>query len=108
MYYTPKERVDIGRRVFARELTQQDAARQYGVSQQSIVNYVREYMKGKGIPVVPEASEAIGADLPDYKAMSKDELITVIMKKEIEVARAKKGYSAKGGGKTKEFSPIKG
>ena len=54
MYYTPKERVDIGRRVFARELTQQDAARQYGVSQQSIVNYVRKYMKGEGIPRLPK------------------------------------------------------
>ena len=46
--------------------------------------------EGGGIPIVPEASEAIGADLPYYKAMSKDELIEVIMKKEIEVARAKK------------------
>ena len=47
-------------------------------------------MKGEGIPIVPEASEAIGADLPYCKAMSKDELIEVITKKEIEVARAKK------------------
>ena len=38
--------------------------------------------------------------------MTKEELIKEIMKKDIEVARAKKGYTVKGGGKTKEFITI--
>ena len=38
--------------------------------------------------------------------MTKEELIRELMRKDIEVARAKKGYAAKGGGKTKEFITI--
>ena len=38
--------------------------------------------------------------------MSKEELIKEIMKKDIEVARAKKGYSVKGGGKGKEYNIL--
>ena len=35
--------------------------------------------------------------------MSKEELINEIMKKDIEVARAKKGYTVKGGGIASSF-----
>ena len=106
MYYSMQERVDIGRKVFNHQITKEEASRQYGVSMQSIVNYVREYMKTAKIPIVPEAEEALGEQAPDYSGMSKDQLIAEIMKKDIEVARAKKGYAVKGGGKTKEFSSI--
>lgn len=107
MYHTPKERMDIGRRVFAHELSKEDAAREYEVSVQSIVNYVKDYMKESRIPVVPEAADTIGIQTPNYSEMTKDQLINELMKKDIEVARAKKGYTVKGGGKTKEFSSIK-
>lgn len=49
MFYTPSERVGIGRRVFAHEITKEAAAREYSVSIQSIVNYVKENMKSAGI-----------------------------------------------------------
>lgn len=39
--------------------------------------------------------------------MTKEELINELMLKDIEVARAKKGYAVKGGGKAKEFISIK-
>ena len=38
MFYTPSERVSIGRRVFAHEITKEAAAKEYSVSVQSIVN----------------------------------------------------------------------
>lgn len=107
MYYTPKARIDIGRKVFTHELSKEDAARKYEVSVQSIINYVKDYMKENHIPVVPEATDTIGIQTPNYSEMTKDQLINELMKKDIEVARAKKGYTVKGGGKTKEFSSIK-
>ena len=32
MFYTPKERIDIGRLVFTREITKEDAAKEYDVT----------------------------------------------------------------------------
>jgi transposase len=106
MYYSAQERLDIGRKVFNHQISKEEAAREYGVSMQSIINYVKEYMRSANIPAVPKAAEAIGDQAPDYSEMTKDQLIAEIMKKEIEVARAKKGYAVKGGGKTKEFISI--
>lgn len=108
MFYTPSERVSIGRRVFAHEITKEEAAREYSVSIQSIVNYVREYMKSAGIKAIPEADAPLAGGSPNYSEMTRDQLIAEIMKKDIEVARAKKGYAVKGGGRTKEFISSKG
>ena len=108
MFYTPSERVSIGRRVFAHEITKEAAAKEYSVSIQSIINYVKEYMKSAGIKVIPEADAPLAGDSPNYSEMTKDQLIAEIMRKDIEVARAKKGYAVKGGGRTKEFISIKG
>ena len=55
MFYAPSERASIGRRVFAHEITKEDAAKEYSVSMQSIINYVKEYMKSAGIKAIPEA-----------------------------------------------------
>lgn len=91
MYYTAEQRVDIGRRVFAHEISKEAAAREYSVSIQSIVNYVKEYMGQAGIKAIPEASSPLSEGSPNYSEMTKDQLIAEIMKKDIEVARAKKG-----------------
>jgi hypothetical protein len=107
MFHTPNERVSIGRRVFAHEITKEEAAREYSVSIQSIVNYVKEYMKSAGIEAIPEADAPLSGGSPNYSEMTKDQLIAEIMRKDIEVARAKKGYAVKGGGRTKEFISIK-
>ena len=106
VHYMPKEREDIGKRIFTHEITKKEAAEEYGVSEQPIVNYVREYMKANKIPVVPDAGDAICIDMPDYAQMTKEQLISVIMKKDIEVARAKKDTRRKKGGKDKEFASI--
>ena len=38
-----------------------------------------------------------------YESMGKPELIRELMRRDIEVARLKKGYSVKGGGSKKEY-----
>lgn len=106
MFYTPKERIEIGRRVFTHAITKEEAAMEYDVSIPCIVNYVKEYMKANGIKPVPEVGDP-AAPAQDYSQMSKEQLIAELMRKEIEVARAKKGYSVKGGGRTKEFISIR-
>ncbi len=47
-------------------------------------------MKTNKIPIVLEAGYAICIDSPDYAQMTKEQLISVIMKKYIEVAKTKK------------------
>lgn len=105
MYYTQKERIEIGCRVFTHEITKEEAAKQYDVTIPCIVNYVKEYMKVNNIKPIPEVNESFET-FQDYNGMSKEQLIAELMRKDIEVSRAKKGYSVKGGGKTKEFIPI--
>jgi hypothetical protein len=40
--------------------------------------------------------------------MSKEQLMKELMKRDIEIARSKKGYAAEGSGTEKEFVSIKG
>ena len=106
MYYTPEERLNSGRRVFTQEISKEQAASEYNISITTVVNYVKEYMKANKISIVPKVDTSEIIETPDYSTMSKEELINEIMKKDIEVARAKKGYTVKGGGKTKEYNIL--
>ena len=106
MYYTPKERIDIGRKVFTHAMTKDEAAKEYGVTETCINNYVKEYMKEQGIPIIPQITNSIEL-VKDYTSMTKDQLIAELMLKDIEIERAKKGYTVKGGGKTKVYSILK-
>ena len=99
MYYMPEERLNIGQ-----EISKEKAASEYNISITTVVNYVKEYMKANKISIVPKVDTSEIIETPDYSTMSKEELINEIMKKDIEVARAKKGYTVKGGGKTKEYN----
>lgn len=105
--YSVDDKVEIGRQVYTHEITKTEAAKKHEVSIRSIVDCVKLYMKQNNLTPIPEASEEITDEKPNYNEMSKEELIKEIMKKDIEVARAKKGYIVKGCGKTKEFSSIK-
>lgn len=107
MYSTKEERIAIGKDVCQHKMTAEEASRRYGVTTASISNYCREYLKSIGLDPVPSPSDPVVRDgAPDYLAMTKEELIRELMRKDIEVARAKKGYAVKGGGKTKEFISI--
>lgn len=107
MYYTIEKKIDIGRKIFLHKITKKEAREEFGLTEYEATTCVKAYMRSEGIPPVPIVEDANGIELPDYASMSKGELIAEIMRKDIEVARAKKGYTAKGGGKAKEFKPIK-
>ena len=47
-------------------------------------------MKANKISIVPKVDTSEIIETPDYSTMSKEELINEIMKKDIDVARAKK------------------
>ena len=89
----------------------------YGFGDATLDNYLREYKKSVGIPIVPknkivskskdnafEIAKTI--DLDAYMAMSKEELIDELIKAKANELRAKKGYEVKGDGANKEFISL--
>ena len=52
-------------------------------------------MRSIGIEPLPKGTKRV-EPAKDYRSMTKDEFINELMPKDIEVARAKKGYAAKG------------
>ena len=103
MWYTDNEKLDIGRRVYTHEISKEQACKEYDISIITVVNYVKLYLKAHNIPAIPEVMNTKGVEIPNYQEMTKNELITELMKKDIEIARTKKGYNVKGGGKEKEY-----
>lgn len=103
MWYSDEEKEVIGRRVYTREITKEEACDEYNISITTVINYVKHYLKVHNIPAVPEVINTKGVEIPNYQDMTKSELITELMKKDIEIARTKKGYNVKGGGKEKEY-----
>ena len=87
-----KEKLDIGRRVYERKQTAKEAAEENGVTLQTVYLYAREYMKSIGVDPLPKGIKRPEPSA-DYRSMTKEELINELMLKDIEVARAKKGYA---------------
>ena len=115
MKYTEDERLEIGRKVYAGEMTVRAATEQYHVSHTSIENYVALYREKEGLPprdynCNPNRSKLIkvktSSDYSEFETMTREELIGEIIKARIGEARAKKGYMVKGDGARKEFVPI--
>lgn len=104
MKFTKEEKQDIGRRVCNHELTMSAASKAYGCSIASINNYTRLYRMENGL--IPIQKQRVAIDISKYQDMSKEELIDQILRVEIEVARAKKGYEVKGDGSKKEFVSL--
>jgi len=69
-----KERLDIGRQVYERLLTKEEAARKYGVSVPCIYAYVREYTISIGIEPLPKGTKRV-EPAKDYHSMTKDDFI---------------------------------
>jgi transposase len=104
MKFTSEEKLDIGRRVCNHELTMSAASKEYSRSLASINNYARLYRIKNGITPIQNEREVM--DVSKYKDMSKEELIDQILKAEIEVARAKKGYEVRGDGSKKVYVSL--
>lgn len=111
MKYTEEERLDIGRRVYNREFTYSTAAVEFGLHPSTVRDYVTYYRHKHNLPARKReksirnepSSYSIQYDSSDYESMSKEELITELIRSKIRESRLKKGYEVKGDGAEKEY-----
>ena len=114
---TKKEKIEIGKKIHDGEMTVKDAVDAFGASRATVWRWSKAYEQNPGQEgkpkVTPSPSKPLGvsaaAPAPaEYEAMGKEELIRELMRRDIEVARLKKGYSVKGGGSKKEYVTSSG
>ncbi len=113
MKYTPEERMDIGRRVYEREMTCQAAAEVFGIHKHTAKRYLWMYRDTKGLPpktgrpeglqIAGAAASTLSGDITEYENMSREELIRELVLSKINEERAKKGYEVKGVGAEKKY-----
>lgn len=122
MKLTKEERMDIGRRMYNREITFRDVISMYDVSESCAHKCMTDYKRLHSIPLckpnretqqssdnrpIKLISKGVSeADIEAYMAMSKEELINALILAKVNEARAKKGYEVKGDGASKEFVPL--
>src|SRR5574344_295040 len=83
-------------------------AAKYNVPLKTFEKWITAYNKDSTVfddnkPVKYNNSTKPFEDMPDYSSMSNDELQKELMKRDIEIARLKKGYSVKGCGTKKVY-----
>ena len=116
MKYTREERLDIGKRIYEGEINRYQAAAEYGISDVTARDYMRQYRFTNGLPVkgarrskqerVQSKPVVLGPGLEEYETMTKEELIRELVRSKIREARLKKGYEVKGVGVEKVFIPL--
>lgn len=105
--YSHEKKVDIGRLIYTHLITGSSAMKTYEISKEQAIKYVKFYQESIGEDPIPKVKEETLEEKPNYQEMTKEQLIKELMKKDIEVARAKKGYAVTRNGKTKEFNILK-
>ena len=105
MKYTKEERLDIGRKLYNNEITRQEAAMMYGISELTAREYMRLYRDLNRLPAKQQRQsfsapsfKAARAGLEELESMTKEQLIQELVKARITEARLKKGYEVKGDG----------
>ena len=117
MKYTREERLVIGKRIYDGELNRYQAALEYGISEASARDYMRQYRFTNGLPAKSSGGKIkresvqpkpviLDPDLEEYKSMTKKELVRELVRSKIREARLKKGYEVKGVGVEKVFIPL--
>ena len=113
MKYTEEERLDIGRRMYLREITYKEAMEIYGLSESAAHKYMADYKRAHSIPLGNSGgserttpSMKSSPDMEAYMAMSKEELINELILAKANELRAKKGYEVKGVGANKEYTSL--
>lgn len=111
MKFTCEERLDIGRRMYNKEISYKDAMELYSISETCAHKYMTDYKRAQGIPVNSHnvstpSIQTPSLDMESYMSMSKEELINELIKAKANELRAKKGYEVKGVGANKEFIPL--
>ena len=114
MKYTLEQRLDIGREIYSRSITVNEAAIKYAINNYTAREYMRFYRDKNNLPPLnqndpieiskkQEKKKDQVVDYNDLESMTKDELIDEVIKARINTERAKKGYIVKGDGQEKEF-----
>ena len=117
MKYTREERLVIGKRIYEGELNRYQAAVEYGISEASARDYMRQYRFTNGLPAKSSGGKIkresvqpkpviLDPDLEEYESMTKEELVRELVRSKIREARLKKGYEVKGVGVEKAFIPL--
>ena len=117
MKYTREERLVIGKRIYDGELNRYQAAAEYGISEATARDYMRQYRFTNGLPAKSSGGKIkresvqpkpviLDPDLEEYKSMTKEELVRELVRSKIREARLKKGYEVKGVGVEKVFIPL--
>ena len=117
MKYAREERLAIGKRIYDGELNRYQAAEEYGISEHTARDYMRQYRfangfpaKGPGVRINRESVQpkpvVLDPVLEEYESMTKEELIRELVRSKIREARLKKGYEVKGVGVEKVFIPL--
>jgi len=111
MKFTKDEQLDIGRRMYDKEINYREAMELYNISESCAHKYMTDYKKSQGIPLKPHSASVsstqfTSSDMETYMSMSKEELINELIKAKANELRAKKGYEVKGVGANKEFVPL--
>ena len=112
MKYTKEQRLNIGKRIYDGEISRYEAAEEYGISDQTARDYMRQYRDANKLP--PKHGRPCTYDLAktntkpapegieDYESMTKEELIDALIMARINEARLKKGYMVEGVGAEKK------
>lgn len=106
-----KERLLIGKQIHDGEISIGQCVEQRGVSHETAYRWLREYRASVGLKMPNPSPKPLGVSAAAgeaYESMGKPELIRELMRRDIEVARLKKGYSVKGGGSKKEYVTSSG
>lgn len=90
MKYTKEEKLQIGRRIYDGEITRNQAAEEYGIGEYTARDYMRFYRDINNLPPKSnggrrKSGEAFSyagklPEMAELKAMTKEELIQVIIK----------------------------
>ena len=105
---TLEERIALGKAIYESGLTHLAAGQIYGISEETARRYKILYEQSVGIPHLthetkPSVASKEAFSQEDFQSMSKEELISELMKSKINEARLKKGYMVKGDGANKEY-----
>ena len=108
-----EQRLLVGKQIHDGTLLAPDAMKEYEVGYTTVCSWRRQYEESAGLaepaPKTKPLGVSPGATNPrEYESMGKNELIKELMRRDIEVARLKKGYSVKGGGSKKEYVTFSG
>lgn len=103
-----QQRLLVGKQIHEGSMSPAECMAEYKICYTSVCSWRRQYEESAGLSKAKTMAKPLGvsAAAPDqsgYEAMGKPELIKELMRRDIEVARLKKGYSVKGGGSGKEY-----